>query len=97
LRIGYHWPSIFDDSYKFVQSCNECPRAFGKEKLSTTALQPILHEFSFSKWGLDFIGPINPPSSFGHVFILTATYYFTKWVEVVPIKYAKYDQVIFFS
>jgi hypothetical protein len=30
-------------------------------------LQPVLPDFPFSKWGLDFIGPINPPSSVGHV------------------------------
>ena len=47
-------------------------------------LQPALPDFPFSKWGLDFIGPINPPSSAGQVFILTAIDYFTKWAEVMP-------------
>jgi hypothetical protein len=59
-------------------------------------LQPILPGFPFSKWGLDFIGPINPPSSAGQVFILTATDYVTKWVEFVPLKHSTDDQVIFF-
>jgi transposase InsO family protein len=45
---------------------------------------------------LDFIGPINPPSSAGQVFILTATDYFTKWDEVVPLKHSTDDQVISF-
>jgi hypothetical protein len=38
-------------------------------------LQPGLHDFQFSKWGLDFIGPIKPPSSAGHVYILTTIDY----------------------
>jgi hypothetical protein len=59
-------------------------------------LQPVLPDFPFSKWGLDFIGPINPPSSAGQVFTLTATDYFTKWVEVVPLKHSTDDQVISF-
>jgi hypothetical protein len=59
-------------------------------------LQPVLLDFPFSKWGLDFIGPINPPSSAGQVFILTATEYFTKWVEVVPLKHSTDDRVISF-
>jgi transposase InsO family protein len=59
-------------------------------------LQPILPDFPFSKWGLDFIGPINPPSSTGQVFILIATNYFTKWDEVVPLKRSIDDQVISF-
>jgi hypothetical protein len=59
-------------------------------------LQPVLPDFPFSKWGLDFIGPINPPSSAGKVFILIATFYFTKWAEVVPLKHSTNDQVISF-
>jgi hypothetical protein len=60
------------------------------------SLQPVLPDFPFSKWGLDFIGPINPPSSAGQVFILTTTDYFTKWAEVVPLKHSTDDQVISF-
>jgi transposase InsO family protein len=59
-------------------------------------LQPILPEFPFSKWGLDFIDPINPPYSAGQVFILTTTYYFTNWTEVVPLKHSQDEQVISF-
>ena len=35
--------------------------------------------------GLDFIGPINPPSE-GCVWILVAIELFTKWVAVVAMK-----------
>jgi hypothetical protein len=42
-------------------------------KRSAMPLQPILVEEPFSQWGLDVIGPINPKSSKGHVYILTAT------------------------
>jgi hypothetical protein len=59
-------------------------------------LQPLLPDFPFSKWGLDFIGSINPPSLAGQVFILIATYYFTKWDEFVPLKHSTDDQVISF-
>lgn len=40
----------------------------------------------FKQWGIDFVGPLNPPSSVGHVYILIATDYFTKWVEAFPTK-----------
>jgi hypothetical protein len=59
-------------------------------------LQHVLPDFPFSKLGLDFIGPINPPSSAGQVFILTATDYFTKWIEVVPLKHSQDEHVIYF-
>ena len=60
------------------------------------ALQPVLPDFPFSKWGFDFIVPINPPYSTRQVFILIATNYFTKWVEVVPLKHSTDDHVISF-
>jgi hypothetical protein len=63
LRTGYYWPSVFRDSYKFVQACIECQKSVGREKFSAMPLQPVLPDFPFSKWGLDFIGPINPSSS----------------------------------
>ena len=75
-------------AYVFSRSCDKCQKFARKECLSAMPLQPVLLDFPFSKWGLDFIGPIKPPSSAGQVFILTTTYYFTKWVEVVPLKHS---------
>ena len=43
--------------------------------------------YPFHSWGLDFIGPINPPSE-GCTWILVATELFTKWVETVAMKKA---------
>jgi len=42
----------------------------------------------FQQWGLDFIGEIHPTSSGQHRWILTATDYFTKWIEATPTKQA---------
>jgi hypothetical protein len=96
IRKGYYWPLIFRDSYKFSRSCDKCQKFAGKECLSAMPLQPTLYDFPFLKWGLDFIGPINPPSSAGQVFIWTTTDYFTKWTEVVQLKHSQDEQVISF-
>ena len=45
---------------------------------------------------MDLIGKIPPTSSKGHNFILVATDYFTKWVEVVPLKKVEQKDVIQF-
>lgn len=56
-------------------------------------MKPISVESPFQQWGLDFIGEIHPSSSGQHKWILMATDYFTKWIEVVPCKQAT-DSVI---
>jgi hypothetical protein len=45
---------------------------------------------------LDFIGEIHPPSSGQHRWILTATYYFTKWIEATPTRSASHKVIIIF-
>ena len=47
----------------------------------------------FQQWGLDFIGKFKDNSSNGYCWILTATDYFTKWVEAIPTKKAT-DKVV---
>ena len=56
-------------------------------------LKPIAVSAPFQQWGLDFIGEINPASSGQHRWILTATEFFTKWVEAIPTRNAT-DKVI---
>jgi hypothetical protein len=96
IRKWYYWPSIFRDSYNFSRSCDRCQKFSWKKHLFTMPLQPVLPEFPFSKWGLDFISLINPPSSAGQVFILTTTDYFTKWTQAIPLKHSQDEQVISF-
>ena len=43
---------------------------------------------------MDLIGKIHLVSSKGHNFTLVATNYFTKWVEVVPLKKAEHKDMI---
>lgn len=54
---------------------------------------PMHVDEPFRQWGIDFIGEIHPPSSGQHKWILTATDYFTKWVEAILARNAT-DTVI---
>jgi len=47
-------------------------------------------------WGMDIIGPISPPTSKGHRFILAIIDYFSKWAKAVPLKEVKISDVIKF-
>ena len=70
----------------YVRKCQVCQTIAGRQKKPSLPLQPINIDQPFEQWGLDIIGKIIPHSSKQHRYILTATYYFTKLVEVVPLK-----------
>jgi hypothetical protein len=46
----------------------------------------VVVEGPFQQWGLDFIGKFSNNSSNRVSWVLTATDYFTKWVEAIPTK-----------
>lgn len=50
----------------------------------------------FAQWGLDFVGPINPPSSAGHRYILTVSDYFTRCTKALACKQCTSEVVINF-
>jgi hypothetical protein len=53
-------------------------------------LNPIPVKSPWYHLGIDFIGPISPPSSKGNQYILTVSDYFTKfsWAHALPTKEA---------
>ena len=54
-------------------------------KLDEMFVQTQIVIAPFDKWGIDFVGPIEP-SSQGKSYILVCTNYVTKWVEAKPMK-----------
>ena len=50
----------------------------------------------FEQWGIDIFGEIIPNSSLQHKYILTATDYFTRWVEAIPLRKVNEDAVMDF-
>lgn len=88
LRVGFYWPTLFVDVHKRVCTCHQCQIFERKNKLLPLYLKPISVEVPCQQWGLDFIGEIHPSTSTQQKWILTVIYYFTKWIEEVPIRQA---------
>eukprot|EP00253_Pinus_taeda_P034069 PITA_34069 len=86
LKAGYYWPTLFFDVFSFVKSCDRCQIFEGKHQLKSLPLKPIHASCPFQQWGLDFIGEIDPHSTGQHRWILVATDYSTKWIEVIPTR-----------
>jgi hypothetical protein len=87
LQAGYWWPTLFNDCVTYTRQCDVCQRVGKPTSTSAMPLHPILALAPFEKWGIDFVGPINPPSKSGrHRYILVATDYATKWAEAEATK-----------
>jgi hypothetical protein len=80
-NAGYWWPHLNRDVRIFVRSCDPCQRTGNPAFRNHWPLTPIIPLAPFEKWGVDFIGPIQPLGSQKNRYIILATDYATKWVE----------------
>uniref|UniRef100_A0A2N9HYM4 Integrase catalytic domain-containing protein n=1 Tax=Fagus sylvatica TaxID=28930 RepID=A0A2N9HYM4_FAGSY len=87
LTLGYYWPTMKKDAADFVKTCHTCQVQANLIHTHPTSLQNMATPWPFHTWGLDLIGPINSASG-GHIWILVATEYFTKWIEAIPLRKA---------
>ena len=59
-------------------------------------LRPTTSSWTFEMWKMNVVGPIRPPLSKGHQYILAITDYFSNWVEAIPQKLVKASVMIKF-
>ena len=85
-RLGYYWPTMVKDAMSFAKGCHSCQIHSDFVHQPPQLLHPITLSWPFNTWGLDVVGPISPPSSRSHQYILAATDYFSKWAEALPYK-----------
>jgi hypothetical protein len=84
------------DVCRKIRACIKCQKFSRKQQLKPLPMKPVVESTPFQQWGLDFIGEIHLASSCQHRWILTATYYFTKWIEVVPTRSSLHKVIINF-
>ena len=73
-----------------------CQRSGGRQAKATGPLKPVIISEPFEQWGIDIIEEIDPNSSLQHKYILTATDYFTRWVESILLRKVNEDAVMDF-
>lgn len=95
LGVGYFWPSMTKDVSFFVKHCDEWQRMGRPTPTMEMPFQLQIALEPFEKWGIDFVGPVNPPSR-GQCYILVYIDYATKWAEVKALPVAKEDKVVDF-
>ncbi|KAL0463429.1 UNVERIFIED_CONTAM: hypothetical protein Slati_0230500 [Sesamum latifolium] len=91
-RMGYYWPTMVKDCINYAQRCQACQFHANFIHQPPEPLHLTVASWPFDAWGLDVVGPLTK-SSAGHLYILTATDYFSKWAEAVPLKEVKKENV----
>jgi len=95
-RLGYYWLKMISDAITYARWWSRLLDSKWLHTSSTRLSSSNASSWPFEMWRMDVIGPINPPISKGHRFILAIINYFTKWAEVIPLKEVKTSDVIKF-
>ena len=61
LQVGYYWPTLHHHASRYNTMCDQCQRMGKPTPRDEIPLQPQVALKPFEKWGMDFIGPIDPP------------------------------------
>ncbi|KAL0352399.1 UNVERIFIED_CONTAM: hypothetical protein Scaly_1628600 [Sesamum calycinum] len=91
-RMGYYWPTMDKDCIDYARRCQACQFHANLIHQPPEPLHPTVASWPFDAWGLDIVGLLTKSSS-GHLYILAAIDYFSKWVEAVPFKEVKKENV----
>ena len=84
------------DAVRYAKSCQKCQFHGNLIHAPGHELIPSMTYWAFQQWAFDLVGKIHPSSSSSHKFIITATEYFTKWVEAVPLLVATGKHIALF-
>ena len=73
------------DTIEFAKKCHSCQVQANLIHTHLQNLHSMVTTWPFHTWGLNLVGPVNPPSH-GCIWIPVATEYFTKWAEAVSLR-----------
>ncbi|GFX36633.1 retrovirus-related Pol polyprotein from transposon opus [Trichonephila clavipes] len=71
IKYSLFWEGLSSNVKKFCESCKECQRTRSVRIKDRSPITPVARsELPFQVVNMDLIGPIDPPSSKGHTYIL---------------------------
>jgi len=89
LRLNplFFWPDMKPDIYKYCLSCLNCQKHRRVSVLDRVPIQSVIRpETAFDTISIDSAGPIEPPSSRGHHYVLVVIDHCTRWCDCIPLK-----------
>ncbi|GFV62287.1 retrovirus-related Pol polyprotein from transposon opus [Trichonephila clavipes] len=86
IKYSFFWEGLRADVKKFCESRKECQLTRSVRIKDRPPITPVARpELPFQVVNMDLIGPIDPPSSKGHKYILCLVDQHTRWGEAVPL------------
>lgn len=83
------------DALLYVRKCEKCQKFSPLIHQPAAKLNSITGPWPFAQWGLDLVGPM-PTAPGNNRYMITATDYFTKWIEAAPLAKIRDTDVIKF-
>jgi hypothetical protein len=85
FREGFYWSSAVADAQEVVRTCSNCQKHAHCNKFPPEEVHLIPLMWPLSLWSIDIVGP--PPTAPGNYkYVAIVEEYFTKWVEVKPLR-----------
>ena len=86
FRSPFFWPGMSTYVRRWVRNCLVCgsrkkPQYGRRQPMQTYRVGAKLDTVS-----IDILGPFTPRTTGGHIFILTVTDHFTRWVNAYPLR-----------
>ncbi|GFW54790.1 retrovirus-related Pol polyprotein from transposon opus [Trichonephila clavipes] len=86
IKYSFCWEGLRSNVKKFCESCKECQLTRSVRIKGRSLITPMARpELPFQVVNMDLIGPIDPPSSKGHTYILCLVDQHTRWGEAMPV------------
>ncbi|GFW47547.1 retrovirus-related Pol polyprotein from transposon opus [Trichonephila clavipes] len=86
IKYSLFWEGLSSNVKKFCESCKECQLTRSVRIKDQSPITPVSRsELPFQVVNMDLIGPIDPPSSKGHTYILCLVDQHFRWGEARPV------------
>lgn len=93
MTMYFYWRGMYRDAEEFVKSCTDCSHYKSPRRYPQAPLQNnILAKKPLQYVSIDIVGPLNE-SPCGHKYILCINDYFTRYMQIYPLKTQKATEV----
>ncbi len=82
-----YWQGMWTDVKRYVKNCIKCQTIKSDNRKPAGKMQPIMTSRPREMLGVDIMEPL-PKSSKQHEYLLVFVDYFTRWVELFPLRHA---------